>query len=68
VPDERPQDPILDEVRRNRGELLRASGGTVDSLFELLRQRQAEDPRGVVKLAPRRLDGAEPGAPGTDAA
>jgi len=46
--------PILQEVRSNREHLLRASGGTLDSLYELLKRREGDESRPVVKLPPRR--------------
>ena len=46
--------PILDEVRSNREQLLRASGGTPDSLYELLKRREGDELRPVVKLPARR--------------
>jgi len=46
--------PILDEVRSNREQLLRASGGTLDSLYELLKRREGDESRPVVKLPARR--------------
>jgi hypothetical protein len=46
--------PILQEVRSNREHLLRASGGTLDSLYELLKRREGDESRPVVKLPARR--------------
>jgi hypothetical protein len=53
--------PILQEVRSNRGHLLRASGGTLDSLYELLKRREGDESRPVVKLPARRYtdDGSD---------
>jgi hypothetical protein len=45
---------ILHEVRSNREQLLRASGGTLDSLYELLKHRENGESRPVVKLPVRR--------------
>jgi len=49
-------DPLLDEVRRNRERLLRTCGGSLDSLYELLAHGEAKETRPVVKL-PRRPEG-----------
>ncbi|MCE2874978.1 MAG: hypothetical protein LW625_04970 [Planctomycetaceae bacterium] len=43
-------------MRSNRGHLLRASGGTLDSLFELLKRREGDESRPVVKLPARRCE------------
>jgi hypothetical protein len=51
--DQRPQDPIIDEVRRNREQLLRASGGSMDELFAALKEAERKESRSVVKLPPR---------------
>jgi hypothetical protein len=53
--------PILQEVRSNREQLLRASGGTLDSLYELLKRREGDESRPVVKLPTRRCtdDGSD---------
>ena len=37
------QDLIIDEVRHQREALFRASGGTLDSLFALIKDRQAHE-------------------------
>jgi hypothetical protein len=62
------QDPIIDEVRRQREALVRASGGTLDSLFALIKDRQEHEVKGLVKLPARRPDAAGPGPSATDAA
>jgi hypothetical protein len=62
------QDPIVDEVRRQREALVRASGGTLDSLFALIKDRQEHEAKGLVKLPARRPDAAGPGPSATDAA
>ena len=46
--------PILDDVRSNREQLLRASGGTLDSLYRMLKRREGGESRPVVKLPARR--------------
>ncbi len=48
--------PILQEVRSNREHLLRASGGTLDSLYELLKRREGDESRPVVKSPARRCE------------
>jgi hypothetical protein len=68
MPDERPQDPILDEVRRNRDALVRASGGSLEGLFSMLKAYEARDAARVVKLPPRRPDAQGPGPSASDAA
>jgi len=62
------QDPIIDEVRRQREALVSASGGTLDSLFALIKDRQEHEAKGLVKLPARRPDAAGPGPSATDAA
>jgi hypothetical protein len=53
VTDPPPQDLIIDEVRRNREQLLRASGGSIDELFAVLKDAERKESRPVVKLPPR---------------
>jgi hypothetical protein len=48
--------------------LVRASGGTLDSLFALIKDRQEHEAKGLVKLPARRPDAAGPGPSATDAA
>lgn len=61
-PPEHPrQDPIVDEVRRNRERLLRSAGGTLDGLCEILEDRQAREPGGTVRLPPRKVEPSGPG-------
>ena len=67
MPEEPRQDPIVDEVRRQREALVRASGGTLDSLFALIKDRQEHEAKGLVKLPARRPE-AGPGPSATDAA
>ena len=62
------QDPILADVRRNRDELVRAAGGSLESLFALLKAREAQDAARLVKYPPRRPDSEGPGPAATDAA
>lgn len=68
MPEESRQDPIVDEVRRQREALVRASGGTLDSLFALIKDRQEHEAKRLVKLPARRPDAAGPGPSATDAA
>ena len=68
MPDERPQDPILDEVRRNRDALVRASGGSLEGLFAMLKVHEERDAARVVKLPPRRPHADGPGPSASDAA
>ena len=49
-------DPIVDEVRQRRAELLETAGGTVGSLVQYLKQREAEARRTPIRLSPRPLD------------
>ena len=62
------QDPIVDEVRRNRAEVVRRSGGTLDALCDALESRQAAVAGGTVKHPPRKIEPAGPGGSATDAA
>lgn len=71
APDQSREDPIVEQVRRDRERLLRESGGTLDSLCEMLEERQAREPGGTVRLPPRKVEPPGPAAPGdpaTDAA
>ncbi len=61
--DSRPQDQIIDEVRRNREQLLRASGGSIDELCAALQEAERRESRPVVKLPSRPVR-----EPGSDAA
>jgi len=63
VTEPKPGDPIIDEVRRHRAELLRAAGGSLDALCDALTESEAKESREVVKLPPRKI-----GDPGSDAA
>jgi hypothetical protein len=56
-------DRIIEEVRRNREQLLRDCGGSLDGAFEWLKDAERSESREVVKLPPRRL-----GEPGSDTA
>ncbi|MFO0829117.1 MAG: hypothetical protein U0572_13340 [Phycisphaerales bacterium] len=51
--DARPADQIIDEVRRNREQLLRASGGSIDTLFAAIKDAEAKESRPVIKLPSR---------------
>jgi len=61
MPDTPRAEPILEEVRNNREQLLHASGGTLDSLYEMLKRREGGESRPVVKLPARRCadDGSD---------
>lgn len=48
-----PDDPIVDEVRQRRAELLETAGGTLGTLIQYLKQREAEAGRTPVQLSPR---------------
>lgn len=48
-------DPLLDEVRRNRERLLRSCGGSLDSLYDMLKRCEASR-AGSVDESPRRTD------------
>ena len=63
VTDPRPADQIIEEVRRNREQLLREAGGSIDALCEALKELERAEHRPVGKLPPRRLTD-----PGSDAA
>jgi hypothetical protein len=52
-------DPLLDEVRRNREQLLRACGGSLDSLYDMLKRCEALDARKIVKSPQRTDDSSE---------
>ena len=62
------QDPIVEDVRRSRAEVVRRSGGTLDALCDALEARQAAVPGGTVKQPPRKVEPAGPGGSATDAA
>ncbi|MDZ4755270.1 MAG: hypothetical protein SGJ09_17460 [Phycisphaerae bacterium] len=55
MPDSLPDHLIIDDVRRNREQLLRAAGGSIDELFAKLKDAESKDQREVVKLLPRRI-------------
>jgi len=61
VQEPRPDDQIIEEVRRNRDELLRSAGGSIDALFAACKAAEGSEAREVVKLPPRRVGGAETG-------
>ncbi len=48
------KDPIVEEVRRAREELLAESGGKLEQLMDNLQQRESEE-RGVVVKSAREL-------------
>lgn len=47
-------DEIIAEVRRNRAELLKSAGGTLEGLYAMLKSSEAKESRRVVNLPPRR--------------
>lgn len=49
----RPEDWIIEEVRRNREQLLRDVGGSIDALCDALKELERAQQRPVVKLPPR---------------
>ena len=53
------EDPIIEEVRRNREELLRAAGGSLDALYAALRDSESKESRKVVAMPPRKYGGPE---------
>jgi len=61
-------DPIVDEVRKHRQELLLRAGGNLDALCDMLEDRQEHRPGGTVRLPPRRVDPAGPDGAASDAA
>jgi hypothetical protein len=48
------RDPIVEEVREARAEILADAGGSLDRLVEQLRQAEAESSDPVVTRPPRR--------------
>ena len=56
---EEPVDEIVEEVRRNREELLRASGGNIRSLVAMLNELESKETRPIVNLPPRRISSSE---------
>jgi len=50
------RDPIVEEVRRAREQLLDEAGGDLDRLVDMLRQSQAESKRPVVSRPPKKVD------------
>jgi hypothetical protein len=51
-----PDDPVVDEVRQRRAELVEAAGGTLETLVKYLKQREAAAGRTPVRLPPRAPD------------
>ena len=50
-----PKDPIVEEVRSARAEMLKQAGGTLDGLVAMLRARQRARPTGkVVAYKPKK--------------
>jgi hypothetical protein len=59
VSDPRPEDNIIDEVRRHREALLRASSGSLDDLYAMLKWCESMESREVVTMPPRKVGGSE---------
>ncbi|MEA2239822.1 MAG: hypothetical protein QOC81_4546 [Thermoanaerobaculia bacterium] len=51
-------DPIVEETRKAREEIVAACGEDVHAFFEYLRERESRSQRAVIALAP---NGPEPG-------
>lgn len=47
-------DPIVEETRAARAEIVVECGEDVHAFFEFIRERERKNPRGVVNLAPNR--------------
>lgn len=47
------RDKIVEEVRAARSKIFEESGGTLDGLFDWLRERQRTSKRRVVRLKPK---------------
>ena len=47
-------DPIVEEVRRIRAELLAEAGGDLNRLVEMLRKSEASEDRPIVSRPPKR--------------
>ncbi len=45
-------DPIVEETRTARAEIVEACGEDVHTFFEYIRERERKNPRGVVTLEP----------------
>jgi hypothetical protein len=45
-------DPIVKEVREARKKLFEESGGTMDSLFEMLKREEAKEKHRIFRRAP----------------
>lgn len=46
-------DPIVEETRAARAEIVRECGEDVHAFFEYIRARESKNPRGVVTLEPK---------------
>jgi len=53
------EDPIIEEVRGNREELLRAAGGSLDAPYAASRDSESKESRKVVAMPPRKYGGPE---------
>lgn len=53
------KDPIVEETRAIREELARAHGYDVHEIARALRREEAQSPREIVTLTPRRISPAE---------
>ncbi|MBI4612612.1 MAG: hypothetical protein HY720_03290 [Planctomycetes bacterium] len=51
---EGPRDPLIDEVRERRRELIAHLGGDLERVFKALQERQAEEPNRLIDLRERR--------------
>ena len=51
-----PNDPIVEETRAARAEIVNECGEDVHAFFEYIRERERNNPRGVVTLAPNTPD------------
>lgn len=56
------RDPIVEEVRRARADLLAQAGGDLDRLFDTLKQLEATSDRPVVSRPPKRPENASDAA------
>ena len=51
-----PNDPIVEETRAARAEIVDECNSDVHTFFEYLRERERRNPRGVVTLEPVALE------------
>jgi hypothetical protein len=52
------RDPIVEEVRRAREQLLEQAGGDLDRLLDMLQQSEITGDRPVVSRTPKKSEGA----------